>query len=389
MSLALADIDFLCSDRAREFLANYEECDLAGTNELALLSRLRQSLTQRQASAILQTLKLRAKAEAKFPRQAPKMLFTDAGLQQASQPAISQYRVRKLASLTVLDLCCGIGADSLAFAASGRKALGLDIDPVRIAIARHNADALDLGAKFEVADVRQSLPAGHDSIFFDPARRDEQGRRIYDVERYLPPLSLARAWKSREILVKLSPAVALRQLDRYGGRIEFISLAGNLLEALLWLNQPSAPPRATQLTPGGALHFRHEYEARADVAPPREWLFEPDPAVIRARLVQNLAVDLDAALLDDTIAYLTLDHKVDTPWGRYWQVQDWMPFQLKRLRRYLAERGVGKVTVKKRGFPMSPEELINKLRLNKGEEERVLVMTRHRGKPIAIICSAR
>ena len=388
MSLTVADVEFLRTDRARKILATTSEFDLSAATELPLLSQLRRSLTQRQASAILQTLKLREKAESKFPRHAQNMLFTDAGLQQASQPVISQYRASRLASLSVLDLCCGIGADTIAFAASGRKALGLDIDPVRIAIARHNADALGLCAQFEVVDVRQSIPAGFDGIFFDPGRRDQRGKRIHDVERYLPPLALARDWNAKEILVKLSPAVDLRQLDSYSGFVEFISLAGKLTEALLWLNRPCAPPLATQLTCSGALHYRHEFETQAEIAPPREWLFEPDPSIIRAGLVQNLAADLDASLLDNTIAYLTMDRKVETPWGRYWKVLDWMPFQLKRLRRYLAERGVGKVTVKKRGFPMSPEELIAKLRLYKGDEERVLVMTRNRDKPIAIICAA-
>ena len=168
MSLSLADIDFLGSDRARDFLARYNEFDLSAANELPLLSHLRQSLEPRQASALLQTLKLRAKAETKFPGQAQKMLFTDAGLQQASRPAISQYRAGKVASPSVLDLCCGIGADTIAFAAAGRTALGLDIAPLRIAIARHNAEALGIAAQFEVADIRRSLPAGYDSIFFDP-----------------------------------------------------------------------------------------------------------------------------------------------------------------------------------------------------------------------------
>jgi SAM-dependent methyltransferase len=388
MSLTVADIEFLRSDRAREYLAGFNDFDLSAAAELPLLSQLRTSLKPRQASAILQTLKLRAKAETKFPRHAQKMLFTDAGLQQASQPAISQYRASKLATESVLDLCCGIGADTLAFAAAGLDALGLDIDPVRIAIARHNAEALGNCAHFDLADVNRSIPAGYASIFFDPARRDERGRRLHDVERYRPPLSLVREWKAREILVKLSPAVDLRQLDAYGGCVEFISLAGNLCEALLWLNQPSAPPKATQITSGGALHFYPEYAARAEISPPRGWLIEPDPAIIRAGLVQNLAADLSAALLDETIAYVTCDRKPDTPWGRCWQILDWLPFQLKRLRRYLAERRVGKVTVKKRGFPMSPEELIARLRLTDGEEERVVVMTRHRGRAIAIICAA-
>lgn len=387
MSLNLADIEFLQSDRARDILAAQASCDISGANMLPLLSRLRKSLSPREASAILQTLKLRAKAKTKFPQHAQFMFFTDAGLQQASQPAISQYRARKLAAQSVLDLCCGIGADTSAFAAAGCQALGLDIDPVRIAIARHNAEALGSAAQFEAADIRRSMPSGYDCIFYDPGRRDQQGRRIHDVERYVPPLSLAKAWRAREILVKLSPAVDPRQLERYGGCVEFISLAGRLTEALIWLNHPAAPPLATKLTQNGPLHFCHEGESQAEISPPRGWLFEPDPAIIRAGLVQRLAVALTGSMLDETIAYVTMDRLARTPWGRYWKILDWMPFQLKRLRRYLAERGVGKVTVKKRGFPMSPEELIAKLRLRKGEEERALIMTRHRGKPVAIICS--
>ena len=168
MSLTITDIEFLRTHRARKILATWRECHLSAATELPFLSQLRKSLTPRQASAILQTLKLRATAESKFPRHAQNMLFTDAALQQASQPAISQYRARKLTSESVLDLCCGIGADTLAFAAARHNALGLDIDPVRIAIARHNAEAMGLRAQFVVADIRQSIPAGYDVIFLIP-----------------------------------------------------------------------------------------------------------------------------------------------------------------------------------------------------------------------------
>ncbi len=56
-----------------------------------------------------------------------------------------------------------------------------------------------------------------------------------------------------------------------------------------------------------------------------------------------------------------------------------MPFSLKRLRAYLRQRNVGRATVKKRGSPLQPEELIRELRLE-GEEERVLFLTHVRGK---------
>ena len=385
MALTLEDIEFLRGDRARHMLAAFAKCDLSEANTLPLLTCLRASLRPREASAILQTLKLRQKATTKFPRFGSTMLFTDEALQQASHPAARRYRARLFGARSALDLCCGIGSDTLAFAAGGQT-LGLDIDPARIAIARHNAEVMNLDARFEVADVRASIPAGFNCLFFDPARRDERGRRIRDVERYRPPLSLAKGWSADEICVKLSPAVDLRQLQSYGGRLEFISVAGDLSEALLWLRRPTAPPFATKLADGAVHHLYHREGEPAAIAPPKRWLLEPDPAVLRAGLVQRLAQDLNATMLDDSIAYLTADERKETPWARYWEVLDWMPFQLKRLRRYLAERGVNQVTVKKRGFPMAPEQLIRQLRLKKGGESRVLVMTRCRGQPIAIIC---
>jgi arsenate reductase-like glutaredoxin family protein len=63
-----------------------------------------------------------------------------------------------------------------------------------------------------------------------------------------------------------------------------------------------------------------------------------------------------------------------------------MPFHLKTLRAYLRERGVGRVTVKKRGSPITPEALTAKLKLT-GDESRTLIMTRHQGKPIVMICA--
>jgi hypothetical protein len=63
-----------------------------------------------------------------------------------------------------------------------------------------------------------------------------------------------------------------------------------------------------------------------------------------------------------------------------------MPFQLKRLRTYLRDHRIGQVTVKKRGVAITPEELINRLKLA-GSESRTLVLTRCAGKPVVLVCS--
>ena len=388
MALRLDDVAFLRSERGCQSLTVYADSDASEGNTLPLLTALRKSLSPAEAAAVLATLRLRKRAVAKFPRFAGDMLFTAAGLEQASHPLTRRYRAGLIESASVLDLCCGIGGDSLALATAGKQVLGLDIDPVCVAIARHNAAAMGLSATFQVADAARPLPRGFNCIYFDPGRRDRQGRRIHHVARYLPPLSLVCDWQADEIIVKLSPAVDLQQIADYGGQVEFISAKGRLVEALLWLQRPPAPPRATLLADDGARHLTRCARADIAIAAPRAWLFEPDPAVLRAGLVQDLAQELGAAMIDETIAYLTMDARVETPWGRYWRILDWMPFQLKRLRRYLMERDVGRVTVKKRGFAMPPDELIARLRLRAGDEARVLVMTRCRGRPIAIICAS-
>jgi hypothetical protein len=125
-------------------------------------------------------------------------------------------------------------------------------------------------------------------------------------------------------------------------------------------------------------------DASSEVRQPGVYIYEPDPAVLRAGLVQALGARIDAWQIDADIAYLSSDRLVQTPFARAWTVEDWMPFSLKRLRAYLRQRNVGRVTVKKRGSPLQPEELIHKLRLE-GEEERVLFLTHVQGRAAVII----
>jgi len=120
------------------------------------------------------------------------------------------------------------------------------------------------------------------------------------------------------------------------------------------------------------------------ISEPRAYLIEPDPSILRAGLVALLGKMLHASQLDATIAYLTTDHRVASPFGRAWKVEDWMPFGLKRLREYLRQRDVGQVTIKKRGSPLEPDALAHDLRL-KGDNQRVLILTQLQGKPIVVI----
>jgi hypothetical protein len=394
MTLTLETLAFLASPAGETLLTRLTAEDLSETNTLRLLTALRREYAPEQAGAALEMARLRLKAVDKFGAEAAHLFFTRPALEQASDPHIRDWRKRNadVVGRKLVDACCGIGADSLAFARGGASVLGLDIDPLRIEIARHNAAALGLSARFEAADVREGLPPC-DLAFFDPARRDEAGNRIYDVEQYQPPLSLIKSWPVGTIQVKLSPGVDISQLRDYlppvrSGSVSFISVDGDLKEALLRLG--GAPGRTTAVLLKGERTYewtRGEVDTPSVVSQPRGWLVEPDPALIRAGLVADAAAAFSGSQLDESIAYFTTDAKPESPWLRAWEILDWMPFNGKKLRAYLRERGVGNVTVKKRGSAVTPEVLIPQLKL-RGSEARTLVLTRCQGEQIVLVCRA-
>ncbi len=360
---------------------------------LPLLQRLRRQYPDALARAALEMAILRRKARRKFPHTAHEMYFTREALEQASASAVAAYRSRRFAGCDlVLDLGCSVGGDLIHL---GRAAptLGIDRDPLRLAMARATLNALHMTGKVHLvrADLAAPLPVqrlpSRCAAFFDPARR-RAGRRVFSLDAYTPPLRTLFAWLPHlyALAVKISPGVRLEALRAYPCDVEFISLHGELKEACLWFGAfRSTPRRATLLPAGATLHPDETAEAAPSrISQPLAWIYEPDAAVLRAGLVRTLAAQLDAFQLDADIAYLTAERYAPTPFARAWPVEAWMPFQRKRLRAYLRERGVGRVVIKKRGSPLQPSELQRALKL-KGDHRRVLFLTRLRGRPIVVI----
>ncbi len=387
----------LLTDSGQEALMSAEQLQPREEDYLRhfqVLSRLNPADLARTA---LETAILRQEAAVKFPH-AERMYFTRQAMEQASPAEVSNYRAERFRPFDVVaDLGCSIGGDTFSLAAAGFT-IGIDLDPLRLAIAQENALVLNLSAKitFLQANLTDSLPLSptpyalspNTALFFDPARRAE-GRRIYSVTDYIPPLSIVQEWLPGfpAIGVKISPGVKLQELRSYDVEVEFISLRGALKEAVLWFGPLKTAHRRATVLPGDHTLIS-EKEPDVQLSEPRAYIYEPDPAVLRAGLVRTLGARLGAAQLDPDIAYLTTDQRVDTPFARAWEVEAWFPFGLKRLRTYLRERSVGQVVVKKRGSPIQPEALIRDLRL-KGDKERVIFLTHLRGNPIIVICYPR
>jgi hypothetical protein len=384
----------LLSPAGQEAIAVAQQLQPRETDFLSHLQALSRRFPTDVARVTLEVAILRNEAQAKFPF-ADRLYLTREALEQTSSYEISSYRAQRYRGFEpLIDLGCSVGSDTLALAQVA-PTLGIDHDPLRLLMAKANLQALRLSDNTNLlqANLVSALPIAPcqaTGLFFDPGRR-QSGQRIYSVRNYQPPLSIIQGWLPGfpNLGVKISPGVRLDEIADYQAEVEFISLQGELKEAVLWFgNLRTAYRRATLLPGGHTLWVEKPGSSQQDLAPdlsaPLAYLYEPDPAILRAGLVRKLAVELNAFQLDADIAYLTSKHHTPNPFARAWQVEDWFPFQLKKLRQYLREQQVGKVTVKKRGSPLQPEALIQQLRL-KGENERVLFLTHLAGKPVVII----
>lgn len=347
------------------------------------------------ARSALETAILREEAKGKFPF-AEQMYFTREALEQATAYEVSVYRADRYRPFNMLlDLGCSVGGDSLALA-SIAPVTGIDRDPLRLAMAGANARAVNPNYPVRLlqADLNSPVPlyrapSTHSvGLFFDPARRSG-GHRRHSVRDYVPPLSVALDWLARfpALGVKVSPGVDLAELRGYDAEKEFVSSHGELKEATLWFGPLKTALRRATVLPGPYSLSADEIPDRhgLPISQPREYLYEPDPAILRAGLVADLGRQLEAAQLDPDIAYLTGHRLTPTPFAKAWLVEDWFPFQLKHLRAYLRGRNIGPIVVKKRGSPIQPEKLIQDLRLE-GEQERVIFLTHLKGRPIVLIC---
>jgi hypothetical protein len=386
--MELDDLAFLLSDQGQQLLAELAARPILSGDHLHVAERLRQKVDPARVHALLETSLLRQMAVSKFSR-AGEMYFTRPALEQASAEIISRYRAGRYQAAgfgCLADLGCSIGGDSLALA-TGAEVIGVDWDPVRLAMAQENVRVYGHSHRFHPlqADLLELSPLPVEALFADPGRRDEHGRRIFSVHEYSPPISFLDRWRDRvpHQAIKVSPGIDYAELPA-DIEVEFISVHGQVREGVLWFGdlRSAAGRRATLLPEGYSL--TDEVVGEIAVSEPAGYLYEPDGAVIRAHLVEQLAHQLQASKIDPVIAYLTSDGRRETPFARCYRIDDWLPFQLKELRRYLRQRNIGQVVIKKRGSPIDPDMLRRRLRLA-GSEQCVVFLTQVKGEPMVLV----
>lgn len=335
---------------------------------------LRRDFAPWQASALSEQVDLRARAESRFGKP-PLSLYTASGLEMMTHPSVAARRASRLAAhgLPVADLTCGIGGDLAAMAPLSHACVGLDSDLASIVIARHNVLGVDvvLGdattPPFRVADL---------AVLLDPARRG-------GITRHFNPAAFSPAWdrclviatEARVGAVKGPPGLPPTAIPP-NAEVEFVQFGRSMRESALYFGGDArSGVRRAVVLPANAVLENSAIEAPAEAVDLDKVIFDPASAVTLAGLVRHLGHILGARLIDSHLGYLTAPAPVPTPFADAFEVIDVVPFSIARVKKRLQELSLRAHEIRRRAFPIEPDELRRLLGPQSGDPATLLCCT--------------
>lgn len=339
----------------------------------------------------IEQARLRRRAHTKLGPFADRMLFTETGLEQATRLQVAAHHAGRFDAAGirhVADIGCGLGVDSMAFAALGLTVTAVERDELTAALATYNLAPFDTvhvvhgdGLSVDLSEV--------DAYWLDPARRDAS-KRLTDPAQWSPSLTDAfNLAHQKPSGIKLGPGID-RGLLPPSAEWQWVSVDSDVVEVVVWTGTLARAGigRSALVLRGDAAHELTAPSDSAD-APTGDlgkYLYEPDGAIIRARLIGDLARRLGGRMVSPTIAYITADTPENTPFASRFEIHRVLPFKLQDIKKWVREEGIGVLEIKKRGVDVNPASLRKDLAL-KGDNEATLIVTRLGDKRVALAAS--
>lgn len=398
-----------------------------GESTLGLGEKLREAFPPEICAQALSVAELRTKAKSKFGSGAANLFATRDGLEQASRVSVADWRasiVKNAGIELVIDLGCGIGADSMALIRAGISVIGIELDQTTASYAAKNfklaaaGHSLPIAETFigdatknvsQLADLGQKLVGEKSKVafFIDPARR-VSGRRTWRVQDLQPSWDFVSAMLDSGVntVVKLGPGFE-KSLIPANASATWVSADNQLVETTVYSAglleralekgvvcgfdntklascQPVSPairaavvlPKniwfANQLSPNSAAKTTGAVDNGQLVG---KYLYELDGCVTRAGLSEVVAAEIGGFQLGESAAYLCSQYLVDTSFASVFSILGEFDYSIKRLKSWARQHEIGVLEIKKRGVDIDPALLRKQLKLS-GKNTASVVITR-------------
>lgn len=322
-------------------------------------------------------------------------------VEQASSESCARFKGGLFSGRLMADLTGGMGVDAYFFSQSFERVVYVEQNPDLFLLARHNFDVLGAANINAIAEKAEHFLAQNDThfdlLYLDPARRDQHSRRVVQLDDCQPnvlDLLPAMLQFADRVLLKTAPMLDLQQAVRQLGavsRIWVLSVDQECREVLYLLENreveaediPIEAVRLGEVPQIMSFTGRSEREAPVTYAEPGAFLYEPDPAVLKAGGFKTFAHRYGLAKLHpNTHLYTSAAPVPDVP-GRCFAVEAVLPYKRQAVSEAVPE---GKANVAVRNFPDTVEQMRKKLRLKDGGDRYVFGATHVDHRPIVLVC---
>ncbi len=328
-------------------------------------------------------------------------------MEQCSSEQTALYKCGIVNSLpegsheTLIDLTGGFGVDFGFMARFARHAVYVERQEHLCETAQHNFELLGLkhariihGNAEDVLRDLETTPAST-LLYLDPARRDINSKRTYAITDCTPDvleLGDQLFMAADHVILKLSPMLdwhkAVNDLGDRVAEVHIVSANNECKELLITLSaehkgepvihcvndeqrliyKPSEDTRSTAVTTDGDAAF----------------LYEPNASIMKAGCFGLMTERFPVkALASDSHLFVSDDLVEDFP-GRRFAITAITTMNKKELAHAL--KGITRANIATRNFPMTAQQLRQRLRLSDGGDCYIFGTTTGKGQRVLYIC---
>ncbi len=218
-------------------------------------------------------------------------------MQLSTPEIVAAYIARRLATDIIADLGCGIGGQVIFFAKECEKVYAVERNPEKLEYAKKNCelygarnvefisgDALEKSTVTKVSDAN--------IIFSDPARPLSENERTLD--NLEPPITeILRLYSgiTPDLAFHAPPRMPPSRINMECEK-EYLSLNGQLNRLTLYFGSLKRCGRSAVVLPGEA-HLCSSDAPAIKTGEPGEYVYEPEPSVVKGELLNELAHDVE------------------------------------------------------------------------------------------------
>ena len=298
------------------------------------------------------------------------------------------------------DLTGGFGVDFSYISRLFKEAVYVEQQEHLVEVARHNFDVLGLhnveARCGNATDILHSIDHAT-LIYLDPARRDSNGGRTYALSDCTPDILTMKEEllnKADLVMVKLSPMLDWRAVVQQLGNVQELHIVSvkNECKELLAIMSPQRSnescPQIYCINDEQQFIYHPSPITHHPTSPlrgdKRVALFVPNSSIMKAGCFSELAHHYGLSPLSDNSHLFTSDHFIEDFPGRQFQIDAISSMNKRELRTTFA--GIQQANVAVRNFPMTAEQLRQRLHLRDGGEHYVFATTDDNGQHLLFVC---